>query len=247
MARRMTLRVLCLAGFLGHSLAGGGEAATDNWYIWRLSGQPCGYFHMARKSSGDKGAPVLLVNEFVIQARGRRMSLKMETFCKDDAFLTPVRIVSKGEGDDELLSFDAAIDWGAGDGGLLSTEARGRKVELRLPEGTVTDFALFEVVRGLAFDKAAALEFHSLEASELNLKREHKIAYLGEQEVALGEGKKRLHAFEHTGRGIRPAHFWLDASRRLVRVVIDGRKEFLLATRDDAMNAIEGAAAGGQR
>jgi len=242
MVWRLALAAAPLAFLLGTGLAGEADPGGERWYVWRLRNQPCGYFHVVRKATQERDAPVLLEHDFVVLYRGRRLSLHMRTWCRDDACLTPVRIASKGEGDDELGTFEAAVAWDAAGGGLLKTQVGQRKVELRLPERTVTDFALFEIVARLPFKEGEAFEFNSLEASELNLKPNHRIAYLGQEEVTLGGESRKLHKFEQTGQGIRPARYWVSGRHELVRILMDDRKEFLLASREEALEAAEQAA-----
>ena len=217
------------------------KTTTDDWYLWSLKGQPAGYFHAVRKASGDKAAPVLLVHEFVLNWRGKRMSLKMQTLCRDDDCFTPVKIVSEGEGDDEFQSFVATIRWTRDPDapGKLTTTVNGRRVEIELPRRTVTWFALFEIVRRLPFDGEKVFEFHSLEAEELNLKRDHKLTYVGTEELEISGKKTMLHKFEHTGRGSKPAQYWVNEDRQLVRVLVDGRKEFLLTTQEQAKAGVK--------
>jgi hypothetical protein len=44
----------------------------------------------------------------------------------------------------------------------------------------------------------------------------------------------KLHKFEESGEGINPIQYWVNDERELVRVVMDGRKEFLLTTEEKA-------------
>jgi hypothetical protein len=215
------------------------KASLDAWYLWSLSGKPCGYFHAVKKSSEQDTAPVLFVHDFRINAKGQRICLRMQTFCKDDPYFTPVRIVSGGEGE-EATNMDATIERPAEgpSAGKLKTTLRGRNIEIDVPEHTVTDFALFEIVRTLPFDKEKVFEFNSLEASELNLKRDHKVVYVGRDELDIEGRKQALHKFEQSGKGIRPCYYWVNEDRQLVRVLMDGRKEFLLTTKEKATAAL---------
>ena len=217
---------------------GAGKVVSERWYLWLLEGKPCGRYHAVRRETADPKAPVLFVDDFVIHYRGQRMTLHMQTFCRNDSHYTPVRIISKGEGDDELGTFDAKIDWGENEG-TLRTRLRGRWTERKLPPKVVTNFALFEVVRRLPFKKGVVFEFHSLEASELNLKRNHRITYLGKEDVHVWGMVRTLHKFEQAGDGISPAQYWVDDKHELVRFLIDGRKETVLTTKDHALKAVE--------
>ncbi len=110
---------------------------------------------------------------------------------------------------------------------------------LKIPERTVTDLALFEVVKTVPFDTDKPFDFNSLEASELNVKQNHRLRYLGEEELIVAGKMTTLHKFEHTGGGIRAGYFWLNDKHELIRVLMDDRKEFLLTTKDKALAALE--------
>ena len=221
---------------------------TDDWYQWSLKGQPAGYFHAVRKASGEKEAPVLLMHKFVVNWHGKRLSLLTVTRCRDDAWLTPVRIGSKGEGDDEFMTYTGGIAWPPDPDapGKLTVDVAGdqlRRIKLDLPRKTVTDFALFDIVRRLPFDKEKVFEFNCLEASELNLKKGHRLTYVGTEELELGGKKALLHKFEHSTDGRIVSVYWVNEDRQLVRLVMDERKEFLLTTEQKAKAALEQGAA----
>lgn len=212
---------------------------SERWYVWSNEGKPAGYFHVERLA-GDAGAPVVLKHDFQVKWRGERVGLKMETRCMDDPWLSPVRIACEGQGE-EANTFVATIVRPKADStaGKLTATIGARRLAIDLPEHTVTDFAMFEIVRTLPFDPDKVFEFHSLEASELNLKHDHKLVYVGTEELEIDGRRVKLHKFEETGRGIRPVYYWVSAGRELVRVLIDGRKEFLLTTREKAIAAAD--------
>jgi len=216
------------------------KPSVDAWYVWSLSGKPGGYFHVVKKPSGQDAASVLFVHDFRINWKGQRVCLRTHTYCKDDPYFTPVRIVSGGEGE-EATNMDVTIERPAEgpSAGKLKTTVRGRAIEIDIPEHTVTDFVLFEIVRTRPFDKEKVFEFNSLEASELNLKRDHKVVYVGREEVEIEGQKQSLHKFEQSGKGIRPAYYWVNDDRQLVRVLMDERKEFLLSTQEKALSAFK--------
>jgi hypothetical protein len=210
---------------------------TEAWYTWSGRRGAKGFFHMVKETTDNADAPIHCTDRFVVRLGDRRLSLSLETFCKDDGRYTPVRIKSKGEGDDEFGTFDTAITWKKTAGhveGTLKTTRRGRPVTRTLPEGTVSAFSLFHVVRTLPFDKDRPFRFHSLEASELNLKKDHVLTYCGKDRIEHDGKPVEAHKFEQTGRGIRPAQYWVSENRELLRVVMDGSKEFRLATEEKA-------------
>ncbi len=215
---------------------------TDLWYLWSNEGKVAGYFHACRTLTNSVSTPVTLMNEFEIQVRGKRLSLKMWTYCRGDRFMSPVKIVSEGKGDDEVGSFTATIARMVdSQAGKLTATRDGRKIEMDIPEQTVTDFALFWIVCMRPFEKDKVFEFNCLEASELNLKKGHELAYLGVEELDVAGKMMKLHKFEETGGGIQPCYYWVNDKRELIRVLMDGRKEFLLTTREKALAALEPA------
>ena len=218
---------------------------VDDWYTYTGRRGMTGYLHVTKRATGRKLAPIEFVHDFVVTVKNERLSLHQETLCKDDAFYTPVKITSKGEGDDEFGNFTADIDWrktDAGTVGTLTTAINGRNRTLKLPERTITGFGLFEVVKQRPFKKDDVLKFHSLEASELNLKKNNTLTYVGQEEITLQGKAVKAHKFEHKQGERLVTEFWLNAKRQLIRVVIDGSKELILTTKDDAQGALEGAA-----
>ena len=233
----------------------GAKAGTDEWYKWSALGraEATGYFHVVKAASGEKEAPVVFTHEFVAKLQGKRMSLKMQTWCRNDEWFTPMRIVSEGQGSDEFNTFEARINWPAGEGaGRLTARVNTRKevavqvlggmvkrIEMEIPPRTATSFSVFEIVKGRPFDKEKVFEFNSLEAEELNLKKDHKLTYVGPEELEIGGEKVKLHKFEETGGGIRPTQYWVNEAHQLVRVVMDEEKEFLLTTEEKAKAGVQ--------
>jgi hypothetical protein len=217
--------VLGLATF-----ASAGEKAkqvSKSWYQWSTKGTPAGYFYLEKEVDKSAAEPVKLKIKFMLKWKGKRLSLEMAIGCLNDEVLSPLSIESSGKGDDEFQTFKAKISWD-GKIGLLKAKIRDKKIEKQLPERTTTDMAVFDLVRRLPFDKQATFSFNSLEASELNLKKNHQLKYLGKEELEIGGSKQKLHHFEQTGGGISPCQYWVNDRHELVRVLMDRRKEFLL-------------------
>lgn len=233
----LVLSCLCSAQTHRHK-----KMVTDRWYSWHLNGEPSGYFHVVQRLSHDPSAPVAFTHDFVANWRGDTITLSMQTFCKNDPYFTPVEIISEGHGDDEFKSFIATIDprvpYGCSDG-KLSTTIDGTEFEMPIPEHTVTDFVLFEIVPRLPWKEGTVFEFHSLEASELNLKEDQTISYLGEKPVNITGRNVKLHKFEHRAQERVVARYWVNEKHELVRILIDDRKEFLLTSKHKAENAFK--------
>ena len=246
MRRMMTvgLMVLCFGMSFVTFAVDDAKPVTDRWYRWSLRGEPAGWFHagcfhVVQKETGDKDAPVLLEHEFVVNWKGKHISLAMQTTCLDDEYLSPVKIVSKGEGDEEMKSFTATIERKKDGTGKLKAVVGGRGVEMDIPAKTVEGFAVFEIVRKLPFERKKPFEFTMLEGTELNLKPGHEIVYDGQGEIAIDGEKKMLHRFDHTQRGRVRTQFWVDEKHELIRVVMDGHKEYVLTTEEKAKAALK--------
>ena len=224
---------------MGEDLA---NVVSDRWFKGGDGRETAGCFHIVRKKSDQQLAPVLLICEFAAVARGKPVSFKMEMLCKDDAWLTPVKLTASGQGDDEFQTFVATIDWLKTDTGLtgtLRTTRRGRETTMAIPEHTAEFFALFDIVCGRPFEKDKVLNLHVLEGTELNLKKDHTLSWVGEEEIHVGDQVVKAHRFELAQANRRPVQYWVNEKRELVRVLIDERKEFLLTTEADAKKVLE--------
>jgi len=218
------------------------QTTEDAWFVYSMEGKACGYLHMAKKVSGEEAASVLFVHDLAINEMGNRYLLHMQTFCKDDAYFSPVRMLYKLEGT-EAYNIEATIERPAEgpSAGKLKTTG-DRKVEMDIPEHTVVDFALFEIVRALPFDKDKVFEFNWVNAIDLGhpyVRRDQKVAYVGREELEIGGEKHTLHKFEQKGQVIRSIYCWVRDDRQLVRILWDGREEFVLSTKEKALAALK--------
>jgi len=220
------------------------QTTGDAWFVYSRDGKARGYFHIVKKASGEEAAPVLLVHDMVTNETGKQKSLHMQTFCKDDAYFSPVRIVCGGEGR-SATNMNARIERPAGgpSAGKFKGTVDDREVEIDIPEHTVIDFALFEIARTLPFDKDKVFEFNWTRAIGFKRPRPnrgHKVAYAGREELEIEGKKQTLHKFEQTGKGIQPTYYWVNDDHQLVRVLWDGRRdEFVLTTKEKATAALK--------
>ena len=214
------------------------KKVENRWYTWSDGRDAKGYFHIRKTIDPKRKDEVLLTMEFIANWRGKIVSLNLEETCKNDPYLTLQRIVSLGQGEDEFSDFDATIRWPEQGHGELVTTKKKRQIKLGLPRGTVGFLALFELVQGLPFKEEEVFSFHSLEESELNLKKDHKLTYKGKQRITIGEEPAELHLFEQTGKSISPCLYWLNDEHQLVRVLMDGDKEFVVVDGEAAKKGI---------
>jgi len=231
----MLLAVVMVLGVAPAARPGESEKpAAERWYKWSISGRPTGYLHIKRSKSGVAASPVVLSVRFVARFRGQLFWQHVQAHCRDDSCLSAVKVVITGTDDDggRMPSTEVAFH----DGKAVLTTAEGRRRAKKAPGKVVYEFTTFEVIRTLPFKKGVVLEFTQVEEGT-NVKENHKIAYVGRETVSVGGEKIGLHKFEQTGQGIRPCQYWVNDGHELVRVVMDGRKEFLLSTQEEAAAA----------
>ena len=97
---------------------------------------------------------------------------------------------------------------------------------LEMQQRTVTEFALFRVVGALPQKQGFVFEFDSLESSELNYKKDHRLACIGQEDV-LVEGKTAgATKWKHSGNGIGDHYYWVKDGL-VIKALIDGRKEWI--------------------
>jgi len=172
---------------------------------------------------------VALTDQFEIDYRGQKLTLDLTHQCEKDNFLSPVRIESKGEGDDELGTFVATVE-----DGQATIRRNGKEREMELPEGTVTFSAFFRLVTLLPRERGSRVSFpHWLESEELNLKNDFMVECTGQDGLPLGGQNVECTLFRLTGGGIRPAYYWVDGGGVLRQVLIDDRK--LLRLKDNTV------------
>jgi hypothetical protein len=163
---------------------------------------------------------ILLTDHMEIEFRGEKLTLDLAHRCRKDNFLSPVRIESKGEGDDEFGTFVATIDE---EGATIRSDGRERKMEL--PENVVTFSAFFRLVTLLPRQEGTRISFpYWLESGELNLKKDFMVKCMGPDIVQWGPEGVTCTKFRLTGNGIQPAFYWVDDNGVLRQVLIDERK-----------------------
>jgi hypothetical protein len=220
---------------------GAPQTPEDAWYLCSDDGKPSGYLHMVKKASGQEAAPVLFVHDLAVNRGGPAWSsVHLQTFCKEDAYFSPVRVVWAGKGA-FAFNVDARIERPAGgpSAGKLKATVDGEKLEDDIPQHTVTYFALFEVVRNLPFDKDKVFEFNVLKESGPYVEEGHKLTYIGREELDIEGKKQTLHKFEETGDG-DPVSYWVSEDHQMVRMQADaGETEFLRTTKEKALAAFK--------
>ncbi len=175
-----------------------------------------------------KDKELVLKDKMELTYRGKKLSLDLIHYCQRDNYLSPSKILSKGEGDDEVATFVAVIE-----GGKAKVEFDGRERIIEIPDDTVSFSALVRILPLLPRDKGLRIEFpHWLESSELNLKDDFMIECLGQDALTRDDQELVCTKFRLTGMGIMPMDAWVDSDGVLQRMLIDKRKVMDLATDD---------------
>ena len=163
---------------------------------------------------------VLLDDTMALIYRGKELSLHLTHQCRTDSYLSPIRIESTGEGDDEFGTFVATID-----GKKATVRTKGRDKEIGLPQGTVSSWAFFRLVTLLPREKGNRVSFdHWLESEEFNLKKGFVVECTGRDVVQAGREGVTCTKFCLTGGGNHPAYYWVDDNGVLRQVLLDERK-----------------------
>ena len=206
-----------------------GETITEHWYRYLIDGNPAGYLHTIGNRLTDRFDELLFLHKFVVKTGEGIRRLIIETRCRDDNRLTPEAMMIRW-GDTSESTIRVVFEERPADTVpervFRGLPDRGTQT-MPLPEGTITDLLLFEVVKKLSFEDQT-LSYHLLESAELNLKKDGKLEYRGQDGTMEG-----CHRFMETTHG--QASYWIDDSRDLVRVRWDRDKEFILSDREKAL------------
>jgi len=163
---------------------------------------------------------VTLDDTMTLTYRGKELSLQLVHQCRKDNYLSPTRIESRGEGDDELGTFVATVD-----AGKASVRSVSDVREIQLPEDTVTAWAFMRLVALLPRQNGNRVAFQNwLESEELNLKRDFVVECLGREAIPEGNDQITCTKFRLTGGGIMPAVYWVSEDDLLRQVLLDERK-----------------------
>lgn len=167
-----------------------------------------------------KGNEVLLQDKMKLTHRGNELSLDLIHHCRKDNYLSPTRIESQGEGDDEVATFTAVVQ-----NGKAKVEIEGRERVIELPPDTVSFSALIRLLPLLPQEQGLRISFpYWLESSELHLKQDFVIECLGQEEIHRNGQRLPCTKYRLTSDQIRPMDAWVDRDRVLQRVLIDERK-----------------------
>ena len=243
---RMLLAVVVLVGTAFSSGGAYDFAArakpSDRWYQLNVEGQRTGFVHVSRRMSEDELAPILFEHELVSREQGRRVSITLRTHCEDNDYYYPLRL----RADIKQSGYDPAtvtalvekkIPYGNSKSKMAVIYRTGAKeyhLDRDLPEHTVADIVLMDIIPRLPFKTGRVFQFNLLILEKVKVRKGHKIEYQGVEEIEIEGRKRKLHKFEQKGKGIKQIHYWVDDNHQLIRILKDKREELLLSTETQA-------------
>ena len=237
------LVVLAVVFSIGHGKVRGPKTVVaDRWFVIRIKGATVGYLHAVRKASGDASAPILFEHERLIDSKDDKVWLSVQTYCRDDHYYSPVKATAQiRQADEETATIEAVMEkktqYGCSKSEMRLVYRPGdKKYELdkELPEHTVTEFSLMELIERFPFIEGPIVEFNFLDINKIKVRKRHKIAYLGLEKIEIGGRERALHKFEQKGSGIKKVQYWVDDNHQLLRILKGKKEELLLSSRAEA-------------
>ncbi len=192
---------------------------VDEHYTYRIHGKPAGSLRIQHRPGFYRR---FMYDFSVTQEKDTKILLRIETgYTNGRQFRLTQHNVSLN--DNTTYMIDASFNDRKTDNsipeGILRAE-KGKRIITSLPENTVTDLMLFEIVKKLPFQKETVLKVNILEACEMNLKKGFTIQYSGK--------KEDLHGFAQKDKdGNTVAEYRLNSDHKLMRVRWDKDKVFL--------------------
>ena len=212
--------------------------ASEKWYLLNVKGRPSGYLYAVRKASPHNLAEVYFEHEILTNVEEKQVLIKMQTICDDDVYFFPIRlsadISERGQAPATLTaSVEKEAPYGCSKGkmrAIYRQEGAQYDLDRDIPEHTVTEATLLEIIPQLPFVEGTVFKFNLFFISKLKVQRKHEIKYLGLEEIQVNNTAKALHKFEQKGSGIKSIRYWLDDQHQLLRILKDNKEEFLLST-----------------
>jgi hypothetical protein len=103
---------------------------------------------------------------------------------------------------------------------------------IRVPAVTIPSFNILAIVPNLKFDRKGTFKFNSLDETKLYVKKKHTINYLGKSKETVNGEVKELHKFVHQGKKMKPAYYWVNDNKELVKILLDGKFVFTLSNKE---------------
>ena len=106
------------------------------------------------------------------------------------------------------------------------------KSMIRIPERTIPSFNLLAIVPNLKLDRQGTFKFNSLDETKLYVKKKQTINYIGKSKESVDGEDLDLHKFVHQGKGMKPAYYWVNDNKELVKILLDGKFAFTLSEKE---------------
>ena len=107
---------------------------------------------------------------------------------------------------------------------------------IKMPAATIPSFNVWAIVADLPFNNnEGTFRFNSLDETKLYVRKNQTIAYVGEEVATINGESQTLHKFMHTSKRQKPAFYWVNNERELVKFVLDEEFEFVVSTKEEAM------------
>ena len=230
------ITVLFSLGFWGRS---GNVDASDRWYLLSIKGEPSGYLHVSRQASDQDNAPVLFVHEIVTRTKDESRDVYLKTYCEDDPYYYPVSATATIRKPGELpaslnLLVEKKFPYGASKAKMFITYDTGHEqynLKKDIPEHTVPSQVLMEIIPLLPLQEGTVFGFNLFDTAKIRPRRNHKIDYLGLEEIQISGRTMNLHKFRHKGSGVKETIYWTDDNHQVLRCLRDKKEELLLSTK----------------
>lgn len=110
------------------------------------------------------------------------------------------------------------------------------KSVIRIPNQTIPSFNVWAIVPQLPFNKTeGTFKFNSLDETKLYVRKDQTIDYQGEEVADINGESQTLHKFVHKGKKMKPAYYWVNNDRQLVKILLDNQYEFVTSTKEEAL------------
>ena len=103
---------------------------------------------------------------------------------------------------------------------------------IRVPATTIPSFNVLAIVPNLKFDREGTFKFNSLDETKLYVKKNQTINYLSKEKVSVDGEEQELHKFVHQGKGMKPAYYWVNDNKELVKILLDDKFVFTLSNKE---------------
>lgn len=103
---------------------------------------------------------------------------------------------------------------------------------IRVPAVTIPSFNVLAIVPNLKFDREGTFKFNTLDETKLYVKKNQTINYLGKMNESINGEVQELHKFVHQGKGVKPAYYWVNDNRVLVKILFDDKFSFTLSKKE---------------